>query len=450
MSYTPTGMHQPGVVHTLRWNEILPWLILFRAARAALLARVIALNLAGVILTQWGWLAFEEALLDDAAPRLERLVAYDHDRTAFHAWGDLAIHSSQFDADHAVVNLQPSSLSPWIGPLVHGWVWAVQPAARLDIEYGWRSMICMVCSCVWAILVWSIFGGASARIASLYLTRTEKIGPLAAIRSAAKNWKSAGLAVGISVAVLLACLIPLALAGLLMRLGVFALLASLLWPVSLLLGAAGFVMLIGVALGWPLMWTSVATEQTDSFDAISRAFAYVFQRPLHFVVYVVLASGIGVPCYFALTLATYGILETTEYAVSVGLDESSATKLFASTSAVDGSDPSASIMVRGSRACIRLWETLLSGVANAFPMAYLWPAMTAVYLLLRRHVDSTEMDEIALDNETTGDSLPPLTVDPETGVPQVEQPPHSKATDGTTEADAQNTDPPTDSDDQPP
>ncbi len=78
-----------------------------------------------------------------------------------------------------------------------------------------------------------------------------------------------------------------------MRADFFAFLTALIWPVVL---AGGFVMTIllaGVLLGWPLMWATISVEGTDSFDALNRTYSYVFQRPLRYLFYVIVAAAIG-------------------------------------------------------------------------------------------------------------------------------------------------------------
>jgi hypothetical protein len=58
-------------------------------------------------------------------------------------------------------------------------------------------------------------------------------------------------------------------------------------------------------------------------------------------------------------------------------------------------------------------------LAVGFLFSYFWSASTAIYLLMRRKVDSTEMDEVALDDEQeTTYGLPPLKTD-SAGVPVV-------------------------------
>ncbi len=61
--------------------------------------------------------------------------------------------------------------------------------------------------------------------------------------------------------------------------------------------AAGLVMtflLLGLAAGWPLMIASAAVEGEDSFDAMSRTYAYVRQRPWHYVAYAAITLIVGV------------------------------------------------------------------------------------------------------------------------------------------------------------
>ena len=52
-------------------------------------------------------------------------------------------------------------------------------------------------------------------------------------------------------------------------------------------------LLLGLLFGWPLMWATISAEGTDSFDALSRSYAYVFQRPLHYLFYALVAGVIG-------------------------------------------------------------------------------------------------------------------------------------------------------------
>jgi hypothetical protein len=71
-------------------------------------------------------------------------------------------------------------------------------------------------------------------------------------------------------------------------------------------------------------------------------------------------------------------------------------------------------------AAMAFWNRALLAVAASFPLAFLWSAAVGIYLLLRRHIDSMEMDEIALDLTEPLEGLPRLTPDA-TGVPRVDR-----------------------------
>ena len=67
-----------------------------------------------------------------------------------------------------------------------------------------------------------------------------------------------------------------------------------------LLGAVVIAILgIGLAAGWPLMVAAVGVERGDSFQAISTAFSYLYQRPIHFAFYGFISCVLAVFGFFA-------------------------------------------------------------------------------------------------------------------------------------------------------
>ena len=72
---------------------------------------------------------------------------------------------------------------------------------------------------------------------------------------------------------------------LLMRSDLGLLLAGLVWPLALVGGLLMGIFMLGLVFGWPLMWGAISTEGTDSFDALSRSYSYVYQRPYHYLFY---------------------------------------------------------------------------------------------------------------------------------------------------------------------
>ena len=84
------------------------------------------------------------------------------------------------------------------------------------------------------------------------------------------------------------------IAGLLLQVKLLAVIVAIFWPI-LLLGCFGIaVLLLGLLFGWPLIWPTISTEGTDSFDGLSRSYSYTFQRPLYYLFYVLVAGVIGV------------------------------------------------------------------------------------------------------------------------------------------------------------
>jgi len=65
---------------------------------------------------------------------------------------------------------------------------------------------------------------------------------------------------------------------------------------------------------------------------------------------------------------------------------------------------------------IHLWTGLVNLVAVSFLFSYFWTSATAIYFLLRRDVDATELDEVYLEEEEQTYGLPPLRTD-EVGAP---------------------------------
>ena len=195
----------------------------------------------------------------------------------------------------------------------------------------------------------------------------------------------------------------------LLRLDAGVVLGGLLWPLALLAGLVMALLLLGLGFGWPLMWATISTEGTDSFDALSRSYAYLFQRPLRYLFYVLVAvvlGGIGwlLVRYFAAT-----VIALSYWAAGWG----SGSDRIARIADIQGVTPALDGMARFGSRMIHFWASCVRYLAIGFFYGYFWTAASAVYLLLRRDVDATETDEVFLDADTT---------EPEHGLP-----PSSKA-----------------------
>ena len=186
--------------------------------------------------------------------------------------------------------------------------------------------------------------------------------------------------------------IPIALLGLVSNFDVGVLIAGVLWPLVLCIGFVMAILLLGLIFGWPMMYSTISTEGTDAFDAISRSYAYVFQRPFHYLFYTILATIIGSIGWVMI----HGIIDilvySTHWSFDWGLSSERSIQLFYG----DIQDGAAGWGCN----LIRLWQGFLRTLTTAFAVGFLFSGMTAVYLLLRRQVDGVELDEVQLDEET--------------------------------------------------
>src|SRR5207249_7597772 len=86
--------------------------------------------------------------------------------------------------------------------------------------------------------------------------------------------------------------------------------------------AAGFVMtlvLLGTFGGFNLMYPTIAVEGSDSFDAISRSFSYVYARPWRMLFYTIVAIIYGALTYLFVRLFLWMMLSLTHYFVGAGM-----------------------------------------------------------------------------------------------------------------------------------
>ncbi len=215
-----------------------------------------------------------------------------------------------------------------LSPLFHTWavlsqpVWRIlsiqPPTAGESLTVG--DFFSLLFSAVWSLAVWAYFGAAISRVAAVQLATGEQVGWGAALRWAGAKWLAYFSApvlpmLGVALAVL-----PILVLGLMMKTDFLAVVAALIWPLVL---AGGFVMtilLVGVLLGWPLMWATISVEGTDSFDALNRTYAYVFQRPLRYFFYAIVAAVIGWLGWIVVENFAASVIWLASWAASWGAD----------------------------------------------------------------------------------------------------------------------------------
>ncbi|MEM8945935.1 MAG: hypothetical protein AAGD11_12225 [Planctomycetota bacterium] len=387
MSDRPTQRslhHASGVIHEVRWSEICPWIILARALRVALLVRVLVLAAVGVVVTEAGW----SLVCQQFSPPLQMPDSLREGLPTF-----------QFSdrPDQVLETIRPSEWQS--GTLVSGWHWLTAPF----VEFGNRNLSTtalfgQLLLCAWAIIVWALVGGAISRTAAMYLARGETLGPLQAARDALSVWPATVGSPSITLLAGLALAVPLVLLGFLLRLDLLATLAGLVWFLVIAWGLMLTVVVLGLMVGWPLMWACMGVERSDAFDGVSRCYAYVYQRPLHFAFFVVVAAGLGVLGDQVVALFAGATTGLSEWVLRWGVGDGRATLLF------DGDLEASPAPIATN--LIEWWKWGVALIARSFPIASLWTMSVGIYLLLRRAIDATEMDEIVLSDGTIAAGLP--------------------------------------------
>jgi len=160
----------------------------------------------------------------------------------------------------------------------------------------------------------------------------------------------------------------------------------------------------------------------------------VFQRPLKYLLYVVFAVLLGLLGLLVVLVFAEAVIYLTAWSTSWGAGGARTSDLlFADRDKMDGA-------LGFGASAIRWWGHGVWLLAQAFLFSYFWTSACAIYLLMRRDVDATEMDEVHLDEQDEQYHLPRLDAD-EAGVPGVPDSPGESVADSEPEKPA-GTDPP--------
>lgn len=243
-------------------------------------------------------------------------------------------------------------------------------------------------SALWGVLVWSLLGGAIARVAVVQSSRGERVGLPGALRFAARK-AGALLMAPTSPLLAAACFAAFCAGfGLLYRIPGAAgpTIAGALAFLPLLAGLMMALILVGLAVGWPLMIASVAAESEDGFDALSRAYAYVQQRPVIYAAYLAIAWGLGIAGLAFVDVFARMVVELTAWGLSFGAPGDRLAALF--NPGIEAQSTAVTLHA--------FWLSAVALIARAWIYSYFWTSAASIYLLLRRDVDGTPRFDIAL------------------------------------------------------
>jgi hypothetical protein len=261
---------------------------------------------------------------------------------------------------------------------------------------------------VWAAVVWAVFGGAITRIAAIQFAREEKIGLGEAVKFACSKLLSFAGAPVIPLIFIGFFAAMCAGGGLISNIPLVGpLFAGGLWVLPLIAGFVMALIVIAWAAAWPLMFSTISVESSDSFDAISRSFAYVFHRPWHYLFYAVVAAVFGSVSSFFVLLCADLVVHMSNWAVAWG-GRDGLTQLLtdltyyapeASGWAPAGNVEAPTGVTRIAAIAAGFWLYVMFTLLVGFVYSYFWSASTVIYYLLRRDVDNTELNEVFIEGE---------------------------------------------------
>jgi len=345
---------------------------------------------AGVLATDLSWWVGQQIFRPEKATQLDQT--------------ELSIYSPRLVAERP----QASTIGPEdvVGLAVHSvhgvWNRTTYPFRQLfRADFRLRNVAFFLFVALAFTATWAFFAGAICRIAAFEFTLRERCGFNAAVKHACAKFPAYFVSPWFPlVGVALLC-VPILLMGLINRLGDIGLIITgLLGFIAVACALVIGLLVVPLMLAWPLLWGAIATESSDAFDAMSRAYAYITQRPFHYAWYVIVSMICGSLGLFAMVLFV-------EVAVHM---------LRAMLFWGGGYDAIATITDEGVTLGGRLWSLWVYGMyrlIDAFLYGFFFTAMTGIYLLLRRDVDQAELDEIILDDDTPRFAMPAVEKTPE-------------------------------------
>ncbi|MFH1023946.1 MAG: hypothetical protein V1809_11235 [Planctomycetota bacterium] len=259
---------------------------------------------------------------------------------------------------------------------------------------------------VWAWFVWAYFGGAICRIAALEFSQEDRIELKKALAYAGKHYRSflwPPLAVAFIALAFFFGILAIGWIGRIWFVG--KVVAGVLFPLALAAGLVIAVLIVGGVAGFPLMAPAVAVEGTDSFDAVSRAFNYFYNRPWRLLFSYVLAGIYGI-----VSVATVAIFATMAGSIAyAGLKAgmggtAGILRDYVAGGVVLADLPSFSTQVAAVLVYAAVF--LLKGAVCSYGVAYFFVAATLVYFSLRESVDGMSPDEIYEEKEVAATEPP--------------------------------------------
>jgi hypothetical protein len=381
----------------IAWGHFLRWFVRGRVFRLSIQIRTLTLGTLGVLLTIFGWWLIAQPFCGGEDGK-KRTAGFDSCPWKSSAGGWPFGILTRLQEPGPQMGAEP------LDAIVDPWSRLSTPVIQfLDYTQTFVGIAFLSLCILWAALVWGLFGGAITRAAMVQLTREEPVSLGASLRFAGRRWLSYFSAPIFPLLGIVVVSVGLMLLGLLMRASY--LFGGLFWPLALVGGVVMAVLALGLLVGWPLMHAAISAEGSDSFDALSRSYSYVYQRPMHYLMYVLTASLLGLLGLLVVLLFAGTVEGLTAWGVSWGSGVDNMTTVLGNETKDFGP------LNRWGINLIHFWQGVVRAIVIGFAFAFFWTSASAVYLLLRHDADAAEMDEVFIDDGAETFGLPNLAAD---------------------------------------
>lgn len=404
-----------GTIRKIDWQEFLPIVFLARTFRIAAGFRPLACAIAGVLLmTGVGFFVNYFPVLIESRARGMRLEQEQSQNPEF----PVEVYENEPSPsgeklvrvfDELKPAYRPTSEVPfkWDGKevQVRGTFWG---EIKNTILVPWEVLtkpftncfapgdtffdrVISICWFFFVLAIWTFFGGTITRTAAVKLTVDQYEDKSVLGNFLNQRWKSYLGAILLPIIAMLICSLPLIFAGWAITVPILNLVTAILFPIILIAAACLVFLGIGLVFAWPLMFAAISVEGTDAFDAVSRAYSYLYQRPLQYIVYTLSAGIIGYLGWLFVSVVVDGTLAVT--VACSGIPESGLMEL-SNIMMLKVREVNVPEQIPMTTLFVQSWVAVLNFVKIGYVFSFFWVSSTAIYLLLRKSVDNVPLDVV--------------------------------------------------------
>lgn len=326
---------------------------------------------------------------------------------------DLLLHHARASANGVAASVLQASPGGVLGSLVHGFNGL---AWLLAMHTGYAIVYFLI-----LVAIWGFFGGAISRAAVLDVCRDEKISLREAFAFAKSRYMNFAAAPLVPIGFILVGALALWLGGLIGAIpAVGEIFVGLAFFIALLIGFLIALVIVCGAVGLPLLMPAIAADNLDALDALSTTYSFVGARPWKTAFCALVALCYGAVCMILLKLFVMIMLFAVGHFAGASMNWGDAyakeggqrvkveSKLDAmwQAPAFDGGRPffgsfgerSLSHVSWFGQLCIKVWIYSVWGLVAACIVGYFYSASSVIYVLLRKEVDLTDIEDVYLED----------------------------------------------------